>query len=697
MKRVLSVLLLLVSTVAVLPAQNITYDEWVAKLKPLLEYKDEKGVDKAFNQAPHHAIAHVMALFAEVTVRPDPRVSQEIEQLREAWKRTLDMATFDRIQRYYEGLDATTRRELGKADNAQRVVYNQFAEAGNDRTALEAAKAAATRVATMYEQLGHAWRAAEMWSVAASIIAKYPGRTLEERREGVTALQRFKELMESWSWNDGSIYLQNIAYLKAEQEGVELGAKEAEKRKDAGYAPDAAGAERLVMPNATEEVADLKFKMVPKLQEDTFVRGGEVPALWLTVEVLGGPRRMDHFKGADLFMVCPGANKYGVTLDGTQTDMKKNPWQEVSAKPRPEPTLFYLGENKTDPYAMFFFVGGEQESLMGIKQNLAPQPDRAVVRYRSASSWVTTINGEQVTFYDDNANGKLFEESALDYGLIDRTIETGKDLAVPAYDSMQIGKGPLQPWSPFAKIGEQWFHLRAQKDGTAVGARPLNPEFFFTGHLRLDWHGKTCKPDVLIVRGNGDFAATAFNLVGGKPVEVPAGEYEVSFGRVSDAKGAARGASAHVYRGQSPKFTVEKDKTLDLALGEPFHLTFEKKVDGDTLVLDTLQVHVQGMAGELYTRINGAVPEAEVLAAKSKDGKGAKVVGELVPITDGDFLNEVARKHTVLGNEVGFFPVVKGEKESPTTLKAKLPAPDAFVGLQDKKNKLFGKMAPVFQ
>ena len=131
-------------------------------------------------------------------------------------------------------------------------------------------------------------------------------------------------------------------------------------------------------------------------------------------------------------------------------------------------------------------------------------------------------------------------------------------------------------------------------------------------------------------------------------------------------------------------------------LPAPFTLDFAREGNGDNVEINSLKMRVYGKAGELYSHINGAAPAPEVVAAKAQDGKGAKVVGGFIPITNGDLANSIANQNTKLGIQVGFYPVVKGDAKGSTVLEVKVSR-GFKVGLRQNKNKLFGKLVPVFK
>ena len=215
--------------------------------------------------------------------------------------------------------------------------------------------------------------------------------------------------------------------------------------------------------------------------------------------------------------------------------------------------------------------------------------------------------------------------------------------------------------------------------------------------MQLKWVGAptTPKPEVLVIQGEGDFQGARYDISSGKPLEVPAGKYTLTYGRIVSGKGG-RGMDADVYAGAMEPILVNAGENATVTLGAPFKLDFERKVEGDEVVVDALKLAVVGVSGEIYGRINGAAAIPEVLAAKTADGKNAKTIGEFVAM-DEDALLKASGRYPNMAFDVGFFPMPKGEQEGNLVLKAKLPFPDALIGLRQKKNKLFGKLDPIFK
>lgn len=696
--RVAALLMISCLAVAALPAQDNPYNEFATKLAQAVEHNDTKNLDRAVRSAPQVAAKYFNDVAWTWRSAQDERNRQLMDAIKASWARTFaGSETLEKVERYLTSIDETTGQLVIEAQRAFLGAWNHYNEAKklDSREEYLAAHQGAVNVAKTFEQLGHGLYAAECWDLAQQIANNTPDKTIDDRRDAIFASEQFMAARKSWEFTEDTLYKQHGAWLKAEQGVVRGFDLEAEKRAEAGYSADAKGADALVLPNATEQVVELQYETMKDLHPSPFARAGVAPALWLATQVRNtGPTQMPWFKGTDLYMVRAGANKYGLTTDGGETDLKKNPWQEIETSARFKPSLFYLDTEKKRPYSMWFYVGSEQETLFGLQQNLAPQPEVAAVYYRSTASWKGTINDVEVTFFDDNCNGQLFEQDPLAFGLVDRALGE-PETRVPAFDSMSVGGAPPQPWTSFCKIGEKWFHLRGKGD-RAVGARELNPEFFKTGSLQLKWVGdRRLKPEVLVFRGTeSPFDTACYDLASAKPIEVPVGSYALAFGRIVSGKGA-RAMEAQVLAGSLAPVKVAAGETATVTLGGPFKLDFAREGSETEVIVDAMKMFVVGVGGERYARINGAAPAPEVLFAKTENGKGAKPIGEFAAM-DIDVFEKAVSKFDKLRIEVGFFPVVKGSKEADLQMKLPLPG-QGFVGLREKKNKLFGKLDPIFK
>ncbi|HEU4419907.1 MAG TPA: hypothetical protein VFT55_13325, partial [Planctomycetota bacterium] len=423
-------------------------------------------------------------------------------------------------------------------------------------------------------------------------------------------------------------------------------------------------------------------------------KGGPVPAFWwmASLQKDGSTRELDWFRRRKLYMFRLGSAKFGVALEN---DAKKA--VEIDAGSKGKPTTFYLDADKKVAYTMFFWLGGEREMVGEVECNLTPSTDFASVYYRSAASWRVAIGAESLVLYDDNANGNPCDVDWTEFPLRVNTLgdSEGEGTMVPQFDSMRIGKGPRVPYSEFLHLPTGWFYMRkgAAED---VGLRPLNLEFMKLGKVKLVWSGpKPTAPVQLVVQGQGDYKTAYFDLAGGKELDVPAGNYSVIFGRIMNGKGS-RAQVATLYQGTSKSFTVEAGKVFELKMGAPFALQFVRRGDQNATI-DATTILVSESSGCLITELQGMSLAPEVLAAKTEDGKGAKVVAKFVRFTDPELLNQASKKHGQLGNFAACFPMPEGYRNNELVLKIPMPAEGWKMSLSVKKHSLFGPMSSPWQ
>jgi hypothetical protein len=299
--------------------------------------------------------------------------------------------------------------------------------------------------------------------------------------------------------------------------------------------------------------------------------------------------------------------------------------------------------------------------------------------------------------YDDNASGLPCDADPFEPPLRVHTLGdvSGEGTMVPLFDSMKVGKGPRVPYSEFLHLPTGWFHMR-KSGNEEVGLRPLNPDFMKTGKVKLAWSGpKPTAPVQLVVQGEGDYKTAFFDLTGGKEVEVPAGNYNVIFGRIMNGKGA-RAQMATLYQGASKPFTVEAGKLFELKMGAPFSLQFVRRGDQNATI-DATTIMVSESSGCVITELQGMSLAPEVLAAKSEDGKGAKIVGKFLRFTDPELLNKAAIQYNKLGNLAACFPMPDGYRDKELVLSVKMPAEGMKISLSVKKHALFGPMSSPWQ
>jgi hypothetical protein len=308
------------------------------------------------------------------------------------------------------------------------------------------------------------------------------------------------------------------------------------------------------------------------------------------------------------------------------------------------------------------------------------------------------MGGEPVVFYDDSADGLPCTTETWKREMKVHTLGEPEGTLVPELDSMRVGKGARVPFSEFAFIGGRWVHMHAifSASSMKVGMKPLNSEWFKTGKVRLKWDGPPpTRPDQLVIQGRGTLATAFFDVVSGKEVDVPAGEYEICTGRIVEGKGA-RVQMALIAKGKSPVFKVEEGKTFELKMGAPFRIDFERGGSGGEAVVDAAKISLHEHSGALLGNLFNMVLVPEVLAAKTADGKGARPVGKFIKMTDAEIINKAAAKYEKLGRNVAALPLPEDSRDGHLELKVKVPA-DQKIGLSVKQHPLFGKLESDFK
>ncbi len=707
---VLTFLSVLLGLLAPLRAQGYTQEQFRAELAKGIEYNDPKLIDRAIKKdgGPAHTVLYFEELCVE-RLRAKPGETDQVRQardarlaaMREAWPRCFENSqTLEKVHRWVDGMDDQLYQTLQKSRSSAAKLWNHALTVFASQVKQEYATLMQqfVQLARAAEGIGHAVEAADLWNLASVVGSKMPDKTIEDRREVLFAIEQFLLQRQAWEYTGDSHYVTSLVFVKDEKVRIEEAQKEADKRKAAGYDPSARGVDSLVMAGVAEQKHALEFEALQNWENelDYGPKNGPLPLLWwnLGLGKEGSFARLNWFHLRELWLARTSAAKFAIAFqDG---DLKTAQSIEVSGKPKP--STFWLDDAKKVPYAMFFWAGSDRERLGEAEPNLAFTTDSASIYYRSAASWKVTIGAEQLTFYDDNASGKPADGDPFEPPFRVHTLgeHAGEGTVVPLFDSMRIGKGPRVPFTEFVKLATGWHHLHRVAD-TAVGIRPLNPEFFKTGKVKLVWNGpKPTAPAQLVIQGSGDYKTACFDVAGGKEIEVPAGQYAVVFGRVVAGKGA-RAQCATLYRGSSAVFDVEPGKTKELKMGAPFTLQFTRRGD-ENASIDALSILLQEASGCVLTEFhNGIALVPEVLAAKADDGKGAKPVAKFVKMTDAELLNEAAKKHGNLGLFCATFPMPEGYRSGELVLTVKLPAPGMKLALHVKKHPLFGEIKSAWQ
>jgi len=701
--RTLAALLVLLSFVpSIASAQATPRMDFRTGFSKGLELGDQKMMDSWLKKdgCAVHAALYFEELYSQ-KLGGNTENDAKVDALKASWERCFEKGqTLEKLQRWCDGMQTTTYATLQKGRSSSARLW-EFAVGLQAATRGEHVKVMQQffELARAAESLGHNIEAAELWGLAAVVGNKIPDKTLEDRKEALFATQQFLDRRKDWEFTFDAIYVQSNEFAKAEKARIADAEKAGDKRKTEGYDPDAKGIDALLVVGAKDDAHTLQYEAQVAWENelDYGPKNGPVPALWWQAQTLkeGSSAKLAWFRARDIHMVRTGAQKFAMTID--PADPKKAIELDVGQKGKP--TTFFLDADKKVPYTMFFWAGSDKEKVGEADHNLMASTEVANVYYRSAASWKTTIGTELLTLYDDNANGTPCDADVMEPPFKTHTVgdHDGPDsgTVVPLFDSMRIGKGPRMPYSEFVKLAGGWFHLRKTK-ADEIALRPLNPEYYKVGKVKLVWSGpKPSAPVQLVLRGSGDYKTAYFDVAGGKEVELPAGQWTVIFGRIIIGKGA-RTQMATIYQGKSEPLIVEPGKVMELKMGAPFSIQWTRRGDENTTI-DALQILLREASGCILTDLHGMGLAPEVFAAKAEDGKGAKLQGKFVHFTDPELVNQASKKHVNLGLQTAFFPMPEGYRSGEMSLKVKLATAGMKLQLLMKKHALFGELKSVWQ
>ncbi|MSR48155.1 MAG: hypothetical protein EXS13_14030 [Planctomycetes bacterium] len=338
-------------------------------------------------------------------------------------------------------------------------------------------------------------------------------------------------------------------------------------------------------------------------------------------------------------------------LDGDGKESKgDSPVKVIDGRP----TLNSLksGDGKdADRYAFFMLSGGQGQTWFQTIVNYQNSGRYRIGCYREAK-----LLNETVLFIDDNCSGAIGDPS-----------DQGDNLwrGNPRFwdnDALVIGKAKPQPWSDIVFLAGKWCCIRIN-DPLAKQVRVRELELT-TGQVLLKWIGPV-PPKMLVVAEVGDMKGSFFDIAGGAPVNLPAGQYEIAYGRVESGK-PGQMKQAWIFKGDCPSFEVKAGETTTLEHGGPYTLDFRSKVVGKAIVVQGKDLIIKDKAGAILGRIYDEVPYCDVAYRK----KGGAPVGR--PKTMSKISSELSNTDNVAAwfpADFAFDNVKADEVEIQLTLK----------------------------
>lgn len=691
--------------------KNVTYEQFLQRFKQARELNDQKAVHKVLRANPDHAIAYFKIQVDAFAQRNSQEAGDMVETMRDLWKEVWGSELLYKIERMRATLDPTEIAICNKLLTQRGVAWKLFQEAKESkkerqfRNAMEGMR----KCAESFEELGDKYEAGICWLYLVNIIEGYKDRNPDDLAQQVQAMDLYLQLCEDWDWTKHREYQLNKAWSKGLHARLENPKAEAAKPGAEKEGESAAG---LIpyKPGSKWATVDLKHSVAKKATEGISVYASANPLYWFKVLLEDkNEKELKQFQDGTLIFKRAGAAKFQLLPKSLAEG------RDIRFYGLKRPTELWYEKSDADGkyetnYSMFLWTGGQQEAWCGTTLNLSPSwkpnqvgESRALLAYRSASNFTADIAGEKVTLYDENANG-VFGDKAGTLAMNDYRLGGGFDDAVrhPLLDSMRVGKrGSLVPFSPFVEIKGAWYAMRAIKNNEQLRFRELDPSALQTGRVVLKYKGPgKAKPKHLIVRPTtGTFAEAMFDIAaaGGKGLEVPAGTYEVFYGRVYGGR-APKNADCVILKGGSKSFEVKVGETTVLEMGAPFSIDYVPERGADEVTVDSSKMWVVDKLGAKWTCLVGEILEPDLVVARDKNGRGAKTLASWRMFV-GRELEDVRKNYPGKPDlMLATFAVDKNSKSYKFDVTAKIPYKGvSYIGVRQKKHKLFGKLNPIWK
>ena len=317
------------------------------------------------------------------------------------------------------------------------------------------------------------------------------------------------------------------------------------------------------------------------------------------------------------------------------------PSKPFSLSPKPALVTYERkhADGKLSQHALLLAGGSEQDSFQGATLNLGLHGDQgaeSLFFFRAVATRVAETPYGELVLFDLNSDG-LFGHGELkpsgEFGL-------PPDTWPMRYDAVMLGKGkkavPYSPWFPSAK-GE-WFEIQNADyaKAEAVRLRPVAPKL---GTLKLQYKAPAGMELVsLVFRSETRVTAgLRVDIAGGKggATALPIGVYLFEQGLLRSKDGGEAMIFPPLLAGEAIRVNVEEGQTATLAMGGPFTLTIDGKIQGKQLTLNGSSLHARGSAGERYARLVGE-PLFDV-EVQHKGGKTVKLAASTTETMGADW------------------------------------------------------------
>lgn len=636
---------------------------WRAAFNKAMAVGATSEMEKLVKKNTFQATEWIIDTAQGIAIQPSEVLETRMAALRNAWKSGIGSKFADNMYEYFSLLDPVYRDERNKLKRRYDKAYTRYE--GNltkkDHTTFGVIAAEFEGLAGAFAELGDFYFSSQGWLMVYLC-------TNEAARGDKADLYKACEALKNMTAERKKVDLQDRQYLEASTaykslaaQGYDRAAEEGESGGDAGPAPGPSkeGA-------ATQAV--LTFEMITKM--DAFDRpsfyADELHNLWTRIAF---QKKGSSTKFSSLGDLSPKVQRTGSAEVLVDTDGDGTGDLSVPLRGNLDPIEFEIGQGaEKRKWGVLTKIGTQSDMYQNIQVAMQPTDDQMLIYLAPGASMVGEIAGTPIRIIDENMDG-VYGSPPLTWGHEGLT----KGQMQPEFDSILIGKEKrARPWSEYQQIGDKWYRLEVQNGGTSISATEIELP---TGSVKVNFKGT--KPSWLVVQGTGRYENSYFDLME-KGVELPVGGYKLFCGELRKGKKQQTMKALMLPGKEMEVWRVQEGKPIEVTLGGPFKFDFKFDEDEDSITVDGRSVVIMGVGGERYERPWNCVPRPEASYRKPGAKKGSKPE-KLGAVMSQDEINQAGDW------AVAWFPI-------DVTLKKKGRIEKSEVALEEKKNKLFGKI-----
>ncbi len=639
---------------------------WRAAFQKALDVGANSEMEKLVKKNTFQAIEWIIETAQGISTAPSEILETRMAALRTAWKGAVGSQFANNMYEYYSLLDPVYRDERNKLKRRYDKAYARYSNnlTKKDQTTFGVLYNEYEGLAKSFLELGDHYFSSQSWLMAYSCVNEAARGEKANLYQCCEALKNVVEQRKKVDLQDRSYLEASTSYKSLEAQGYD---------RDVSADGEGSGEGAPPVNPRTEGAAVqvmLDFEMIPEVDE--FKRpsyyNDELHNLWGRIAF---SKKGSETKFSSLGELSPKLKRTGSAKVLVDTDNDGEGDLEVPLRGNVDPIEFEIGSgSEKRKWGVLTKIGTQSDMYQSIQVAMQPTDDQMMIYLYPGASVTGELEGVPIQIIDENMDG-LYGSNPLSWAHEGLT----KGQLHPECDSILIdGAKRAQPFSEYQKIGGKWFRLEMLNGGTSLKAYPTEIK---TGKVKVSFKGT--KPTWLIVQGAGKYENSYFDLMQ-KGVELPVGKYKLFCGEVRKGK-KQQTMKALMLPGKSMEsWSIAEGETTDVKLGGPFKFDFKFDESGKSITVLGNSVAITGVAGERYERPWNCVPRPSASYRKPGARKGSKAE-KLGAVMSQDEINEAGDWN------VAWFPI-------DLTITKKGNVEKSQVALEEKKNKLFGKIIP---